>query len=213
MKKHSKSHADNYLNDIVFISSYTALGDLNKLKTAFNKGLDSGLTIKEIQEIVVQLYAYTGFPRSLNALELLMNVVEERKNNGVNDQIGIESNLMNEEQSSVEKGTEVQTYLVGQPVAGPLFEFVPVIDEFLKGHLFGDIFSRDILDYKTREVVTISALVNMEGVNSQLKSHFNMGINSGLIESQIIKIISFIDTFNKERAKNAKKIFEEYLLR
>ncbi|KJS29540.1 MAG: hypothetical protein VR64_20520 [Desulfatitalea sp. BRH_c12] len=40
---------------------------------ALNQGLDAGLTVNEIKEILVQLYAYAGFPRSLNAIGTFMD--------------------------------------------------------------------------------------------------------------------------------------------
>jgi alkylhydroperoxidase/carboxymuconolactone decarboxylase family protein YurZ len=49
---------------IVAVSAFAANGNLDKLKTALNGGLAAGLTVNEIKEILVQLYAYTGFPRS-----------------------------------------------------------------------------------------------------------------------------------------------------
>ena len=48
------------------------------------------------------------------------------------------------EGNSLDYGTENQTKLVGQPVRGKIYEFAPAIDEFLKAHLFGDVFARDI---------------------------------------------------------------------
>ena len=51
---------------IVTISAFTAKGDLENLQKALNRGLDSGLTVNEIKEVLVQMYAYCGFPRSLN---------------------------------------------------------------------------------------------------------------------------------------------------
>jgi len=43
---------------IVTIAAFTARGDLPKLKVAFSEGLDAGLTVNEIKEILVQMYAY-----------------------------------------------------------------------------------------------------------------------------------------------------------
>lgn len=56
---------------IVTISAFTANGDLEKLKPEIVAGLESGLTVNEIKEILVHLYAYCGFPRSLRGLQLL----------------------------------------------------------------------------------------------------------------------------------------------
>src|SRR6476661_1369397 len=60
---------------IVSIAALTAVGDLAHLKTQLNTGLDAGLTVNEIKEVLVQLYAYCGFPRSLNAVNTFMSVV------------------------------------------------------------------------------------------------------------------------------------------
>src|SRR5512137_778662 len=76
---------------IVTISAFTANGDLGKLKTALSEGLEAGLTVNEIREILVQLYAYCGFPRSLNGLNTFMAVMEERKKKGLKDEMGKEA--------------------------------------------------------------------------------------------------------------------------
>ena len=47
---------------IIPIAAFTASGDLDKLKAALIDGLDAGLTVNEIKEIPVHLYAYAGFP-------------------------------------------------------------------------------------------------------------------------------------------------------
>ena len=64
---------------IVTIAAFTANGDLEKLKPALRDGLEAGLTVNEIKEVLVQLYAYTGFPRSLNGIGVFMAVLDERK--------------------------------------------------------------------------------------------------------------------------------------
>ena len=70
---------------IVTISAFTAKGDLLQLQKALRDGLDAGLTVNEIKEVLVQLYAYTGFPRSLNALQTFADVLNQRKQNGIKD--------------------------------------------------------------------------------------------------------------------------------
>src|SRR5512135_478888 len=73
---------------IIPIAAFTANGDMKKLKTALNDGLDAGLTVNEIKEVLVQMYAYCGFPRSLNSINIFMDVLEERKQNGIKDKLG-----------------------------------------------------------------------------------------------------------------------------
>ncbi len=58
-------------------------------------------------------------------------------------------------------------------------EFSPRIDQFLKEHLFADVFENDVLTYQQRELATISHCGNA-GVEPQLQAHIAMGINTGL---------------------------------
>jgi alkylhydroperoxidase/carboxymuconolactone decarboxylase family protein YurZ len=198
---------------IVTIAAFTAKGNMEKLKTALDEGLDAGLTVNEIKEILVHLYAYTGFPRSLNGINTFMGVMEERKAKGIKDEVGKEPSPLSVNKSSIELGTEIQTRLAGRPVTGAIYTFASAIDQFLKGHLFGDIFGRDNLDFESREITTISALAGMEGVNPQLQSHFNIGFNVGLTEAQIRSLISVIKAkVGKKEADNANEVLGKVLV-
>ena len=88
----AQQNMENVLNErqqcIVAISSLEAKGDIDGLKAAINAGLDAGLTVNQIKEALSQLYAYTGFPRSLNALGTLQGVLEERSKKGIKDEEG-----------------------------------------------------------------------------------------------------------------------------
>lgn len=171
---------------IPLIASFMASSNMAKLNTALNQGLDAGLTVNETKEILVQLYAYTGFPRSLNALNELMKVVEARKQRGINDVAGKEPVSpvpVGEELRRV--GTANQTKISGAPVQGPLFDFAPVINQFLQTHLFGDIFARDNLDWQSRELATVGALAATPGVEAQLLSHTRASLRVGLSAGQL----------------------------
>jgi 4-carboxymuconolactone decarboxylase len=167
------------------IAAATALGDMPRLNQALNQGLDAGLTLGETKEILVQMYAYTGFPRSLNALGEMMKVVDARKQRGIQDVPGREPGPVPKGQELLELGTANQTKLVGSPVRGALFEFSPVIDEYLKSHLFGAMFARDNLDWQSRELATVGALAAMTGAESQLQSHVGFSMNVGLTADQL----------------------------
>ena len=42
-------------------------------------------TVNEIKEILVQMYAYAGFPRSLNGIHTFMAVMDERQVEGIKE--------------------------------------------------------------------------------------------------------------------------------
>ncbi|WP_230389655.1 carboxymuconolactone decarboxylase family protein [Vibrio nitrifigilis] len=208
----SESSLDRRQIAIIPIAAQTASGDIEDLKISLNQGLDAGLTVNEIKEILVQMYAYTGFPRSLNALGAFMSVVNERKEKGIKDEIGKEASPLPADYNSLKNGTANQTKLIGQEVKGPLFDFAPAVDEYLKAHLFGDIFERDVLTWQDRELATIAALANLKGAGSQLGAHYAISMHNGITEAQIRDFIEVLrKTVSAETANEAAKVFDQVL--
>jgi alkylhydroperoxidase/carboxymuconolactone decarboxylase family protein YurZ len=194
---------------IAIISALTAKGDLENLRKALNGGLDSGLTVNEIKEVLVQMYAYCGFPRSLNAINTFMSVLEERKKKGIKDETGKTATPITDTADKYERGRKTLERLTGQPQSKPakgFGEFSPTIDRFLKEHLFADIFDSDVLNYQQRELATISALAAMPGVEPQLESHLSMGMNTGLTESQLQQVFDLIEkNISRQQAETARR--------
>lgn len=195
---------------LVTISALTATGNLEQLKIQLNKGLDAGLSINEIKEALVQLYAYCGFPRSLNAINTFKTVLDERKTKGISDAEGEKIIIENDAPDKYEQGRKVLEELTKTPQAKPapgFGAFAPRIDAFLKEHLFADIFNSNVLNYQQRELVTISALASMPGVESQLQSHINIGKNTGITEIQLAQLAVLIEkSVSKTQANTVRKI-------
>jgi 4-carboxymuconolactone decarboxylase len=193
---------------IPLIAASMAASDMPRLNAALNQGLDSGLTINESKEILVQLYAYTGFPRSLNALGELMKVIEVRKQRGISDAPGREpANDIPTGDDLLAIGKANQTHISGAPATGPLFDFAPVINRYLQAHLFGDIFERDNLDWQSRELATVGALAATPGAEPQLRSHMAASMRVGLSASQLRQLIQVLadggDIGEARRAREA----------
>jgi len=169
------------------VSSYLLRGHDRYRRTLQSQDGFAGrlLSISDAKEILVQLYAYAGFPRSLNALGTLMTVLDARRQRGVQDTAGRAPGPVPTGKDLLALGTANQTKLSGAPVKGPLFDFAPAIDEYLKTHLFGDIFGRDNLDWPSRELATVGALSALTGVESQLQAHVRISLNVGLTLPQL----------------------------
>jgi len=178
---------------IPLIAAAAATSNLPQLNAALNRGLDAGLSISEAKEVLVQMYAYTGFPKSLNALGELMAVVETRKGQGIADASGQPPRGRIPVGDALrEVGTANQTRISGAPVKGPVMEFAPVINQFLQTHLFGDIFERDNLDWQSRELATVGALAAMPGVEAQLRSHMAASQRVGLSRKQLEHLVQLL---------------------
>lgn len=183
---------------IVTIASYTGKGDLIHLKTALGEGLDAGLTINEIKEILVHAYAYCGFPRSLRGLQTFITALDERKAKGINDKTGREASPITDQRSKYERGRDILSEISGvavtanTPKAG-YAEFAPVIEQFLKEHLFADIFERDVLTYDERELTTVAILTAMGGVEPMARSHMGICLNLGITPEQLYNLLAIVE--------------------
>lgn len=192
---------------ILPIAAFAAAGDIAKLNAALNQGLDAGLTVSDAREVLVQLYAYAGFPRSLNALTELMKVLDERKKRGIQDAPGREpSRPIPKGDELRAAGTANQTKLVGRPVTGAVQDFAPAIAEYLQAHLFGAIFERDNLDWQSRELATVGMLSALPGAEAQLQGHLSYSMNVGLTAKQMQQVVQVLD--ERVGADNGKRARE-----
>lgn len=181
---------------IVAIASYTGNGDLEHLKPAFVQALEAGMTINEINEVLIHAYAYCGFPRSLRAIQTFIEVVDERKADGINDTAGREASAVTDNRSRYERGRDVLAEISGASVDAPkagYAVFAPTIERFLKEHLFADLFGRDLLTYRERELATVSILAGVGGVEPMFRSHAAICLHLGVTPDQLSTLLNIVE--------------------
>jgi len=199
---------------LIPIAAFTATGDLERLKPALIKGLESGLSVNEIKEALAHQYAYAGFPRSLNGLLAFKSLLEQRQQQGIKDVQGATPSSLASDVNYYQLGSETLAHLNKIPLeqsSKPLFDnFSPTIDHALKAHLFGYLFSRDNLGYLERELVVVSTLAALGDVNAQLTSHLRITRNLGVDQTQMQRIMK---TLKKEVdpavGKNAQHVLQQ----
>jgi alkylhydroperoxidase/carboxymuconolactone decarboxylase family protein YurZ len=201
---------------IVTIAAFTTTGDIEKLKQALNEGLDAGLTVNEVKEVLVQMYAYAGFPRSLGGIWAFMGVMDERKAKGIKDKEGRDASPLPADLDRDAYGARVRADLSGlkevPTTKAPYQEFSPIIDTFLKEHLFADIFVRDILTHQERELATIACLASLGKAEGPLKFHMGAAMNTGLSEGQMHDFVKVLDVrVGKEQAQSASGVLDAVL--
>ena len=168
-----------------------AHGDLERLEPAVRQALDNGVTINELKEAFSQLYAYTGFPRSLNALGVMSKVLENRQQNWLEGKPWTRPAEWDDARKAYELGVNNQTQLSGRPFD---YAFCPQDDYYLKSHLFGDIFAGDQLSAADREIVTVAALSGLEGVSPQLAAHKQGAVNMGNAQELVDELCAWLDS-------------------
>lgn len=170
-------------------ASLEAQGDLTRLQPAIIDALDRGVTVNELKEAFSQLYAYTGFPRSLNALGVLQKVLSSPNAKWQEGKPWTRPALWNDAREALAFGTEMQTRLSGQPFD---YEFCPQNNYYLKSHLFGDIFAGDQLSPADRELVTVAALASLKGVEPQLAAHQRGAVNMGNSAEAVDELMQYL---------------------
>ena len=184
------------------VAALEAQGDLVRLEPAVRAALDGGVTINEMKEAFSQLYAYTGFPRSLNALGVLGKVINDNP-----DASWSEGKPWSK---PAEWDDAEKAYLLGKQnqtalCAGREFNytFCPQDDYYLKAHLFGDIFAGDQLSHADREIVTVAALSALKGVAPQLASHMAGAVNMGNTQEQVDELLRYLSANGLSQCDNA----------
>ena len=182
------------------------------MSSALAAALDGGLTVNECREVLIHLYAYAGFPRSIQGLRTLLAVREERRAAGITDPAGAEASPIATTDMKYDRGKAILDSLVGRTLEGrsDYGDFAPAIDRFLKEHLFADLFERDVLGFLEREIATISILASMDGVEPMLAGHLGIARNLGVAESDLRMILDVIAvTAGRDYAQRARDLLNQ----
>ena len=161
---------DDKTRELITITVLATNQTLPQLKAHTNAALNIGVTPIEIREVVYQTAPFIGFPKVLNALNTINEVFESR-----NIELPLEKKGTITESERLEKGNEQQYPLYGNAMKQNMQdlpgEFAEVIPRILTELCFGDLYTRDGLDIKTRELIIFCALAALGGTERQMASH------------------------------------------
>ncbi|HOT65129.1 MAG TPA: carboxymuconolactone decarboxylase family protein, partial [Dysgonamonadaceae bacterium] len=151
----------------------------------------------------------------IRGLQTFMEVLDERKANGIADELGADASPINDDGNKYERGKKILGELTQTPQPETLSgysAFAPVIDTFLKEHLFADIFERDVLTYAERELVTVSVISSIGNAEPMLRSHLAICLNVGLTPQQLSEFVDVVQsTIGEKEGKSARLALEDVL--
>ena len=161
---------DDKTRELITITVLATNQTLPQLKAHTNAALNIGVTPIEIREVVYQTAPFIGFPKVLNALDTINEVFKSR-----NIELPLENKGTVTESERFEKGNDKQYPLYGNAMKQNMQdlpgEFAEVIPRILTELCFGDLYTRDGLDIKTRELIIFCALAALGGTERQMASH------------------------------------------
>lgn len=196
---YSRSGLDLKSKEIAVVAALTAMRTAQpQLKVHLNGALNTGSSISEIKEVILQMSVYSGFPSSINGMNALKEVLGEREGRGIKDIVGVVATPTSLATSRFDKGKEKLSQLDSLQVDRlniAYSDFSPELVKFVLEYGYADIFSRDNLDVKYRQISTIAALTALGNAQPQLKFHINAGLNIGLTVENVKEIMLLMSVY------------------
>ncbi|GAB6013339.1 carboxymuconolactone decarboxylase family protein [Viscerimonas tarda] len=212
---YSLNSLDNKTKEVAAVSSLIAQGAIPQLKVHLNGALNSGCSINEVEEIILQMSVYAGFPKSINAMNALKEVLQERLEKGITDKKGTNL-LIRNNPDRYKIGVEYLSLLnkeQEQILRDNYGEISPELVRFTIEYGYGDIFSRENLDKKYRQVATIAALATLGNSQPQLKFHIKGALNIGINKEEIKEIMLLMTVYaGFPAAINGTNILKEVIM-
>ena len=207
---------DSKRQHITEVAALTGKGDLDKLKIVLIDGLNDGMAVSELKEVMVHAYAYCGFPRALRGLQTLVAVLDERKAKGIEDDWGRKASPITDTRSKYERGRDILVEISGIPADAPKADYAilaPEIEVFLKEHLFADLFERDVLTYAERELTTVAVIASLgKGVDPMLKGHMGIALNVGITPDELRSVLAIVEkNIGRDEADGGRLALNEVL--
>jgi len=195
---YSRNSLDLKSKEIAVVAALTAMGNATpQLKVHLNGALNTGSTINEVKEIILQMSVYSGFPGSINAMNALKEVLEQRQERGIEDETG--KSATNEVLAHRLKAGEQELSLLDslqvERLKTAYADFSPQLIKFMLEYGYADVFSRNNLDKKYRQIATIAALTALGTAQPQLKFHINAGLNIGITEEEVKEIMLLMSVY------------------
>ena len=195
---YSREVLDNKTKELIVVAALTVKGNNQpQLKVHLNGALNTGNSINEIKEIILQMAVYGGFPVSINGMNTLKEVIEERKSAGIIDDLGKEF-VKKSNNNRLEIGIKTISQLKPNQyeiLIETYQEFSPELVQFIIEFAFGDIYSRDNVELRNRQLATITSLVALGNASSQLKFHLKAGLNIGISQAELKEVMVLMTVF------------------
>ncbi|EHR49433.1 uncharacterized protein, gamma-carboxymuconolactone decarboxylase subunit like protein [Saccharomonospora marina XMU15] len=172
------------------VAALTALGHATpQLRFHIDGALNVGCNRREIVETIVHVVVYAGFPAALNAMTVAKEVFSQRAD-GSGDDLG--GQPQDARESRYERGWKALSQIdgeAGHAVLAGLRDIAPDLGHYIIEFSFGDIYSRQGLDLRTRELVTIAACTALGTARPQLKVHTHGLLNVGGTREEVVEAI------------------------
>lgn len=179
-------------HELVTLAVLTATGHSEWVEKEVSGALSGGVSPLDIREAIYQTAPYTGFPDALASLKEAVKAFKK-----ANVKLPLEDRATTDDTNRLDRGVAFQIGTYGERIRR-MREEAPANQKPLQDNLsafcFGDMYTRDSLDLRTREMITI-AVIGAMGVEPQFKSHVAGGLAAGLSQDEIISVVTVMNPY------------------
>ena len=155
--------------------------------------LRAGVSATELTEAFMQLAIYAGFPTALNAITTATAVFKR----GVADRAAptsVNAAPMEKRAARHARGLEVMSQTsrgAGTTVVAGFDDLAPDIGHAILEHAYGDVFARDAISLRTRELAACAAFaaVGNQVMATPLRVHVLAALNCGATRAEITEVL------------------------
>ena len=176
------------LRELITLVSLTASDGNNMIAEHIEAALNVGASAIEIKEALYQCAPYVGFPRVFTVLEEANKVFKDK-----NIKLPLPSQATVSDNTRFEKGLEIQTNTFGQRILDAHAnapENQKHIQNYLSAMCFGDFYTREGLDMKTRELLTFIMIISLGGQEAQATGHARGNLSVGNSKDTLIEAVT-----------------------
>lgn len=206
----SQSKLDTKTRMIMILASTIGSQALSEYKIMLGASMNVGLTPIEIKEILYQAVPYVGIAKAFDFIHTTNQVLQSK---GI--ALPLENQSTTTSNDRHEKGLQLEKEIFGEMI-DEMYQQSPKeqlhIQHFLTANCFGDYYTRNGLDIKTRELVTLSILIALGGTEPQIKGHIQGNANIGNDKEKMLDVITqLLPYVGFPRTLNAIKCLNEVI--
>jgi 4-carboxymuconolactone decarboxylase len=200
---------DTKTRHMLQLAAVMACQSVNAYRIMLGTTLDVGVTPVEAKEIVYQAVPYLGMARVFDFLGATNAVLQER---GIS--LPLEGQSTTTRDTRFDKGVAVQKRIFGDEHVDKMHADAPSdqrhIQTFLSANCFGDYYTRNGLDIRTRELLTFILLAALGGCDPQVAAHVKGNLAVGNDRSVLLGAITqLLPCIGYPRALNAIRAINE----
>ncbi|MEH1943068.1 MAG: carboxymuconolactone decarboxylase family protein [Nostoc sp.] len=202
------SKFDTKTRVMLILASIVGSQAVSEYKVMVGAALNVGVTPIEVKEILYQAVPYVGMAKAFDFVHATNEVMSSR---GI--KLPLEGQSTTSPETRYDKGLAVQKAIFGETI-DQMYERSPKdqlhIQKFLSANCFGDYYTRNGVDIKVRELITLSILIALGGVESQIKGHIQGNLNVGNGKDILLDLITqLLPWVGYPRTLNALKCLNE----